>query len=191
MIPANAECVEWAGGLVLFQGTRHHPLISFKIEREARRQTGQSLRLWRTELIQHEHDSLDSFRVVGGLISPNPASLPRLPPWAAPNGWDYWGRPWAYLDAPSGHKEVGVSSTLSPPSTWVTVAVLVDCPHEPQFLRDMVVTQSASVVAGRDTRQARPFTQKGEVQDNMSLETAAKRLLPCNYGHHYCIAVLE
>ncbi len=59
VIPANAERVECAGGLVLFQGTRHHPLILFEIEREARRQTGQSLRLWRAELIQHERDSLD------------------------------------------------------------------------------------------------------------------------------------
>ena len=117
VIPANAERVEWASDLVLFQGTRHHPLISFEIEREPRLQTSQSLRLWRAELIQHEHDSLDSFRAVGGLISPNPASLPRLPSWAVPNGWDYWGRPWAYLDAPSGHKEVGVSSMLSLPST--------------------------------------------------------------------------
>ena len=25
--PANAESVEWAGGLVLFQGTRHYLLI--------------------------------------------------------------------------------------------------------------------------------------------------------------------
>ena len=154
VIPANAERVEWAGGLVLFQGTRHHSLISFETEHEARRQTGQSPRLWRVELIQHERDSLDSLRAVGGLISPNPASLPRLPPWAAPNGWDYWGRPWAYLDAPSGHREVGVSSTLSPPSTRVTVAVLVDCPHEPQFLPDMVVAQSASVAAGRAMCQA-------------------------------------
>ncbi len=35
VIPANAKRVEWAGGLVLFQGTRHHPLISFEAEREA------------------------------------------------------------------------------------------------------------------------------------------------------------
>ncbi len=84
-----------------------------------------------------------------------------------------------------------MSSTLSPPSTRVTVAVLVDCPHEPQFLPDMVVAQSASVAAGRDTRQARPFTQKGEIQENVSLETAAKRLLPRNYGDRYSIDVLE
>ncbi len=80
---------------------------------------------------------------------------------------------------------------LSPPSTRVTVAVLVDCPHEPQFLPDMVVAQSASVAAGRATHQARPFTQKGEISDNMSLETAAKRLLPRGYGDRYSIAILE
>ncbi len=84
-----------------------------------------------------------------------------------------------------------MSSTLSPPSTRVTMAVLVDCPHEPQFLPNMVVAQSASVAAGRTTRQARAFTQKGEVQENMALEMAAKRLLPCNYGDSYSIAVLE
>ncbi len=82
-------------------------------------------------------------------------------------------------------------STLSPPSTRVTVAVLVDCPHEPQFLPYMVVVQSASVAAGRATRQARPFTQKGEISKNMSLETAAKWLFPCTYGDRYSIAVLE
>ncbi len=84
-----------------------------------------------------------------------------------------------------------MSSTLSPPSTRVTVAVLVDCPREPQFLPGMVVAQSASVAAGRATHQARPLTQKGEVQENMSLETAAKWLLPRGYGDRYSIAILE
>ncbi len=40
-------------------------------------------------------------------------------------------------------------------------------------------------------RQARPLTQKGEISENMALETAAKRLFPCTYGDHYSIAVLE
>ncbi len=141
--------------------------------------------------MEHERNSLDSSRTVGGLVSPNPADLPWLPPWAMPKGWDYWGRPWAYLDAPSSHREVGVSSTLSPTSIRVTMAVLMDCPHEPQFLPDIIVAQSASVVAGRATHQVRPFTQKGEVQENMALEMAAKRLLPRNYGDRYSVAVLE
>ena len=84
-----------------------------------------------------------------------------------------------------------MSSTLSPPSTRVTMAVLVDSPHELQFLQNMVVGQSALVAAGRATSQARPFTQKGEVQEDMALEMAAKRLLPRNYGESYSIAVLE
>ena len=161
VIPANAKRVKWAGGLVLFQGTRHYPLISFETELKAWRQVGRRLRLWRIELIEHERNSLDLSRTVKGLVSPNPADLPRLPPWTTPNRWDYWGRHWAYMDAPSGHREVGVSSVLSPPSNRVTVAVLVDCSHEPQFLPDMIVAQSASVAAGRAMRQARQFTQKG------------------------------
>ncbi len=51
VIPGNAERVEWAGGLVLFRGTRHFPLITFETELKAQHQVGQQLRLWRTELI--------------------------------------------------------------------------------------------------------------------------------------------
>ncbi len=80
---------------------------------------------------------------------------------------------------------------LTPPSTRVPVAVLVDCPHEPQFLSDMAVTQSASVVAGRATHQARPFTQKVEVQDNLKLEVAARQLFPRGYGDGYSASVLD
>ncbi len=84
-----------------------------------------------------------------------------------------------------------MSNTLTQPSSSVTVAVLVDCPHEPQFLLDITVAQSASVAAGRAMRQAQPFTQKGEVQDNMKLEVAAKRLFPRDYGDGYSAAVLD
>ncbi len=113
LIPANAERAEWAGGLVLFQCTRHYPLIMYETELEAQRQAGQQLRLWRAELIDHECQSLDASRMVGTLLSHRPSNLPCLPPWAAPNRWDSWGRPWAYLDAPSVHSEVGVSSAHS------------------------------------------------------------------------------
>ncbi len=68
-IPPHAERVEWAGGLVLFRGTTHHPLLSFETERQARRQANQRLRLWHAELVQHERESLDSSRGVGGLVS--------------------------------------------------------------------------------------------------------------------------
>ena len=84
-----------------------------------------------------------------------------------------------------------MSSTFTPPSTRVTVAVLVGCPHEPQFLPDMAVAQSASVMAGRATHQAWPFTQKGEIQDNLKLKVAAKRLFLRGYGDGYSVAVLD
>ena len=84
-----------------------------------------------------------------------------------------------------------MSSKLPLPSTRVTVAVLVDCPHEPQFLSDMIGAHSASGATGRASHQARPFTQKGEVQENMALEVAAKWLFPRNYGDTYNAAVLD
>ncbi len=40
-------------------------------------------------------------------------------------------------------------------------------------------------------RQAQPFTQKGEIQDNLKLEVAAKRLFPRGYGDGYSAAVLD
>ncbi len=64
-------------------------------------------------------------------------------------------------NAASSHSEVGVSSVLTPPSSRVLVAVLVDCPHEPQFLPDMNVSQSASVAGGRATHQVLPLSQTG------------------------------
>ncbi len=127
------------------------------------------------EFIDHKLQSLDASRTARTLVSLRPSDLLWLPPWAEANGWDYWGRPWAYLDVPSGHNEVGVSSTLTPLSTRVMVAVLVNCPHEPQFLP---AAQSASVAVGRAMLQARTLTQKGEIQANLKLEVAAKRLLP-------------
>ncbi len=143
------------------------------------------------ELIDHERKSLDALGTVGTLVSPRSFDLPRFPPWAVPNGWDYWGRPWAYIDASSNHSEMGVSSALTPPSTRVMVAVLVACPHEPQFLPDLAIAQSASVAAGRATGQARPLTPKGELQDNLKLKAAAKWLLPRGYGNGYSAAVLD
>ena len=78
-----------------------------------------------------------------------------------------------------------MSSVLSPPSNRVTVAVSVYRPHEPKFLPDMIVAQSASVVSGRIMHQARPFTQKGEVQENM-----ASRSLP-NDCCKILVAIIE
>ncbi len=40
-MPATAERVEWAGGLVLCRDTRHFPLITFETELEAQREACQ------------------------------------------------------------------------------------------------------------------------------------------------------
>ncbi len=56
--------------------------------------------------------------------------LLRLPDWATPNGWDFWGRPWAYVDAPNKPREIDITTDRHPRASRVTVATLVDCPHE-------------------------------------------------------------
>ncbi len=60
---------------------------------------------------------------------------------------------------------------LTPLSSWVTVAVLVNCHHEHQYLLDLNGSHSASA-AERVTRQAQVFTQSGEIQPDLLLETA-------------------
>ncbi len=52
----------------------------------------------------------------------------------------------------------------------------------------MVVAQS---VSGRAMRQAQLFTQKSEIQHNLKLEVAAKRLLPHCYAEGYSAAFLD
>ncbi len=45
-IPPHAKRVELEGGLMLFCGSRDHPLMSFEAEQQAHRQAGQQIRLW-------------------------------------------------------------------------------------------------------------------------------------------------
>ncbi len=55
----------------------------------------------------------------------------------------------------------------------------------------MDVAQSASVAAGRATRQSWPFTQSGEILGTLSLAAVAKWLLPQGYGEGYSAAILD
>ena len=67
----------------------------------------------------------------------------------------------------------------------------MDCPHEPQFLPDVVFVHSVSIAVRRATRQAWPLTQSGVIQANLELEVVAKRLLLWGYGVDYSAAVLD
>ena len=89
--------------------------------------------------------------------------LTHLPDWAAPNGWDFWGRPWAYMDAPAGHSTVGVKSKEG--RARVTIAVLVRLDREEQHLPDQNVAKSASA-AGTLARKTRVFNDDGSIRED-------------------------
>ncbi len=76
-----------------------------------------ALRLWTIDLITAELNGMRDPAVAGKNIwSPHRDTLPRLPPWGSPNGWDYRGRPWAYMDTPNGHGTIPVNSPYVPPT---------------------------------------------------------------------------
>lgn len=105
--------------------------------------------------------------------------LHRLTSWAAPNGWNYWGPPYAYIDASSGHPDMLLESTLCPPSLRVTVVVLVNCPRESQYFPDMSVTQSAVLAVAWVKHKTRVFTPSGQLPKNPGLLPASKHLVRC------------
>ena len=114
--------------------------------------------------------------------------LPHLPDWAAPNGWDFWGRPWAYMDTPSGHSAVGVTSDTR--STWVTMAVLVCLDWELQYLSDQNVAKSAGA-AETWLRKTRVFHDDGSLREGPKFSpfSVALTLYPHGWGDGRCEAV--
>ncbi len=89
---------------------------------------------------------------MGGVIGADPGHISTCP--VVMRMWEY----------------AAILPSLSP---RVMVAVLVDCPHEPQFLPSMDVMQSASLAAGRVTHKSQPFAQLGEVLDGLDLKVVA------------------
>ncbi len=141
--------------------------------------------------MEQERKTLKVTREVGNLVTPHSQDLPFLPPWAAPIRWDYWGRPYAYMDEPSGHPKVGVENFHRPPSQRVMVAVLVNCPLEPQYLPNMDVAHTASDVAVWAGHQARVLLLTGELTSNLPVETAAICLIPRNYSASYSASAFD
>ncbi len=102
--------MELLSGGQVYRGTPAHPLLTFEKCKEEDNHNAKKLPLWRAVDIQHkrqnrwERVSQESIPIL------KLHQLPHLPDWASPNGWDFWGRPWAYMDAPSGHPTIGVTS---------------------------------------------------------------------------------
>ncbi len=135
--------------MLLFWTTRAHPLICFEDAHDELQQASCIISIWQAELVAHKRQTLKRTREVTNLIKPHSQDLPSLFPWAMPNGCGIIGVGQnAYMDAPSCHPEVEMDSGNCPHAPRVMVAVLVNCPHEPQYLPDMNAAHSVADVLG-------------------------------------------
>ncbi len=131
-VPSSALPVETLEGQLVYEGTQEEPIIKFESCRTELKRLGKAMRLWTIERLETEIAGLKDKSRPPGSWSPWQDSLPRLPEWGSPNGWDYWGRPWAFMDAPNRHPDLKVKSAHHKNSARVTIAVLVNCEREPQ-----------------------------------------------------------
>ena len=135
-------------GQVLFQGTEAAPPIQYKTVEQAIRQEGREVDIWLASNVQQERRTIKEWpsgQISGeyarksSVPTPERERLPFLPEWGAPNGWDFLGQPWAYVDVPNGQPDVGVTTNRHEKVACVTVAMLVNCRHECQYLPDLDV----------------------------------------------------
>ncbi len=140
------------------------------------------MRLWTVDLLEVEISALKDKSRPRDLGPPWQNTLPRLPRCGAPNGWDYWGRPWAYMDAPNGHSDIKIKSAHSPRAARVTIAVLVNCEREPQFFPNLVVAKLAAAAPTWHGHQARVVDGPGNLHPKITMPKAPKIVQPPNYS---------
>ncbi len=190
-------------GQVLFQGTKAVPLIRYETAEHAIRQEGHEVDIWLAFDVQQERRTIKEwpsgqmsgeFARKSSVTTPERERLPCLPEWGAPNGWDFWGRPWAYVGVPNGQPDVGVTTDQHDRAVRVMVAMLVNYPHERQYLPDLDVALSATMAAVWMSKKGRVFDNSGNLLPpawNVTLEQQACSLLPRLYGHDNNDAVWE
>ncbi len=139
------------------------------------------MRLWTVDLLEVEIAGLKDKRRPGGPWSPWQDTLPRLPEWGSPNGWDYWGRPWAYMDAPNGHSAIKVQSAHSKLAARVTIAVVVNCEREPQYFPNLDVAKSAAAAPMWCGHQARVIDGSGNLNPKIAVSKATCMVQPPHF----------
>ncbi len=89
------------------------------------------------------------------------------------------------MDAPNNPKETGISTEMQTRAARVTIATLVNCPRERQYLPDMDVVQSAAMAAVWATKLGIVIDSSGNLIQparNSEHEKQARTLLPRHYG---------
>ncbi len=139
------------------------------------------MRLWTVDLLEVEIAGLKDKGRPSGPWSPWQNTLPRLPEWGSPNGWDYWGRPWAYMDAPNRHPTIKVRSAHSKLAAHVTIAVLVNCKRKPQYFPNLDVAKSAAAAPTWRGHMAQGINGSGNLNSKITVSRADRMVQPPHF----------
>ncbi len=131
-VPESALAVETFDGRVAYEGTPEEPILKYEDCITLTKAGKPATKFWMVDMLGVEQEGLkNTKKPIATVVSPERGTLPCLPAWGSPNGWDYRGRPRAYMDAPHNCPDLNVLSVHKPPAAHVTIAVLVNCEREP------------------------------------------------------------
>ncbi len=181
MMPGSALSVEMLDGQLLYEGTKEEPIIKFETCQAELKGMGKAMRLWTADLLEVEIAGLKDKARPSGPWSPWQNTFSRLPEWISPNGWDYWGRPWAYMDAPNRHPAIKVRSAHSKLGARVTIAVLVNCKREPQYLPNLDVVKSTAAAPTWRGHMAQVIDGSGNLNSKITVSRAARMVQPPHF----------
>ncbi len=178
-VPPRVDTVVLLSGEQVCGGTPEQPILVYEKCKAENNGQNQKLAIWCSKQVEYERERMKSRVQLSLIKTPQLHQLPHLPDWVAPNGWDFWGRPCAYMDAPSGNSVVGVTSEEG--RAQVTVTVLMRLDREVQYLPYQNVAKSASAATMR-VRKTRLFNNNGSLREDdskrISPYMAARTLFP-------------
>ncbi len=120
---------------------------------------------------------------IATIASPVRGTLPHLPTWGLPNGWDYWCRPWAYMDASHNCPDLKIQSVHKPPAAHVTIAVLVNCKRKTQYCPNLDVAKSAAAACTWRGKKGKVVDGNSNYNSSdVGSAQAAKKVLPQNFS---------
>ncbi len=165
-VPASALAVETVDGRIAYEGTPEEPILKYENCLVLNKAGKQTTKFWTVNLLGVEQEGLkNTKKPIATVTSPVRETLPRLPVWGSPNGWDHWGRPWAYMDAPHNSPDLKVMSV-----------------HEPHAAR--ITTQAARQVLprffGSTTLPWKPFSRAG--RPTATVRLCGGQIQPCRKG---------
>ncbi len=183
-VPESAMAVETVDGRVAYEGTPEEPILKYEDCLTLTKAGKPATKFWMVGLLRVEQEELkNTKKPIATVTSPARETLPHLPIWGSPNGWDYWGRPWAYMDASHNCPDLKVMSVHKPPAARVTVAVLVNCEREPQYFPNLDVAKSAAAASTWRGKKGKVVDGDGNfIGSDKTPTQAARQVLPRFFG---------